>query len=194
LAALSCVLSGAAVACVYSSDAPTPNSSGATLATSQDGTDPGGDNGGSTVDASGGGTGAGKDAGGDKGTGSDSGSSQGSDASTTGTDSGGPTAPTWTEIYTGYFAASSLGRCGSSGCHSSSRGGFKCGSDKDTCYQGLVTAGYVDATNGAQSAIADKTQTCLSWFGGGGNMPGGSANAKAAADISAWVQAGAQDN
>jgi hypothetical protein len=107
----------------------------------------------------------------------------------------GGSAPTWDEIYASYFAASGLGQCGSSGCHSSTRNGFKCGSDKDTCYEGLVIAGYVDTTNGAQSAIADKNETPLAWFGNGGNMPlGGGANAKAAADITAWVHAGAQNN
>jgi hypothetical protein len=179
-------LSTTGVACVYSSDAPIPNSSGQT-STTQDGTEPApsgsDDAGGGTADA------------GSSSQGKDSGSSQATDSGATNEDSGGgPSAPTWTDVYTAYFAASSLGRCGSSGCHVSSRGGFKCGSDKGTCYQGLVNAGLVDATNGAQSAIADKSQTPLSWYGNGGNMPGGGANAKAAADITAWVNAGAQNN
>jgi hypothetical protein len=165
------ILSTATAACVYASDAPTPNSSGETVTTNQDGTDPGS-------------------------SGADPNTSQGSSSCATSDDGdGGTAAPTWDEIYPRYFAASGLGRCGSVGCHFSSRDGFECGADKDTCYQGLVSAGYIDTTNGAQSAIADTSQTPLSWYGHGGNMPGGGgANAKAADDITAWVQAGAQND
>jgi hypothetical protein len=161
----------ATVACVYASDAPTPNSSGQVVTVSQNGTEPAPNTG--SEDAATGPVGC-------------------QDSGAMDADSG--CAPTWSEIYTAYFAASSLGRCGSSSCHASSRGGFKCGADKDTCYQGLVNVGLVDTTNGAQSAIADKDRTPLSWFGNGGTMPGGGANAKATADITAWVQAGAHND
>ena len=107
----------------------------------------------------------------------------------------GSSAPTWTTIYNTYFGSGTPGHCGNGGCHSSSRGGFTCGSSKTTCYNGLVSAGYV--TDGdMSSAIADPSQTPLGWYGSGGNMPAGgaSSNAAAARDISAWVAAGAHNN
>jgi hypothetical protein len=54
-----------------------------------------------------------------------------------------------------------------------------------------VTAGYIDTGTPASSALIDQQQSCLSWFGG--NMPGGSSS-KAVTDITAWVNAGAQNN
>lgn len=138
------------------------------------------------------------------GSGSDGGSSGGdTDGGTTGgdTDSGtggggtdsGPTgggAPTWSTIYATYFASGTPGHCGNSGCHLNSLKGFKCGSDKTTCYNGLVTAGYVSGTS---SALSDPKQSCLTWFGG--NMPpGGGSSSAAQKDITAWVADGAKNN
>lgn len=177
------------VACVYSSDAPIPNSSGKGTTASSDGTDPGGSDGGDTTGDSGGNTGGnGTDAGQQTFGGADAGATGGKDAGTVTS-----TAPTWTTIYTSYFAAASIGRCGASGCHLSTKSGFKCGSDKTTCYNGLVSSGYVDTKNPAASLIADAQQSCLVWFGG--NMPpSNGSSSKAAADITAWVKDGAKNN
>ena len=176
-------------ACVYSSDAPVPNSSGMPEST-QDGTDPQTMNG----DAA--------DAGSTNNGGTDGGSANKTDAGSGGKDAGSSgmdgsvvTGPTWTTIYGSYFAASSAGRCGSSGCHSSSRGGFKCGSDKTTCYQGLVSSGYLDTSNPTASALVDKNNTCLAWVSNAGNMPPNvGTDTKATADITAWLEAGGTNN
>ena len=52
--------------------------------------------------------------------------------------------------------------------------------------------GQIDGTSG--SAIADPSQSILSWMGG--NMPKGgpSSNAAATTDIEAWAAAGAQND
>jgi len=184
-------------ACVYSSDGPTPNPSGQGADTSQsaDGTDPA--SGGSTGGTGGtGSTGADAGAGGGGGgTGTDAGGGGGGGGG--GIDSGGgggtPTAPTWTEIYNGYFAASSVGQCGKSGCHSGSKGGFKCGTTAATCYAGVVSAGFINTGTPSSSMLIDKSQSPLEWFGG--NMPSsGGSNATAVKDITAWVNAGAPNN
>ena len=105
--------------------------------------------------------------------------------------------PTWTALYTNYFGPGTAGHCGSSGCHSSTRGGFRCGGDKTTCYNGFVASGYVNTGSSASSSpLADPSQTCLGWYGTGGNMPqdNPSTDNTAAAAVTAWVQAGALNN
>jgi len=145
------------------------------------------DGGGSGTDSDGGSSGGDTDGGG-SGSGTDGGSGGGTDS---GSSSGG--APTWTMIYGSYFASGTPGHCGNSGCHLSTLKGFKCGSDKTTCYNGLVTAGYVTTATPTKSPIADLNQSCLTWFGG--NMPpGGGASAAAQKDITAWVADGAKNN
>ncbi len=176
------------IACVYASDAPTPISSGTGATSSTNGTDPGNP---ADGDGGGGGGGGGDDAGGGGGGSDDAGAQTGKDAGThTGTDAGQTSSGlTWTNIYAGYFAAGSMGNCGASGCHASSRSGVKC-ADKATCYSTLTSSGYI---SGASSPLADTQQSCLTWFTG--NMPpSGGASAKAKTDISAWVAAGALNN
>jgi hypothetical protein len=128
--------------------------------------------------------------------GSDGGSSGDTDSgSTSGTDSGTTgTAPTWTMIYGSYFAAGTAGHCGNSGCHLSTLKGFKCGSDKTTCYNGFVSAGYITPSAGASSPLADPQQSCLTWLGG--NMPpgGNGSNTAATTDLTAWANAGAKND
>jgi hypothetical protein len=104
-------------------------------------------------------------------------------------------APTWTSIYALYFGPKSLGHCNDAGCHVSSRGGFKCGLDKTSCYDGLIASRLVSPASPARSLLGDKSRSPLSWFGGSGSMPRrGASNPKASADIAAWVNAGAKNN
>jgi hypothetical protein len=179
-------------ACVYSSSAPPSESSGKTVPgdgvdQATDGTDPATDGGTSGNGSDGGGSKTGTDAGSGNG-GVDGGGTKGTDAG-----NGGVTAPTWTEIYAGYFGPSGIGHCGNSGCHASSRGGFKCGTTQATCYSGLVAAALVNTSSPSSSTLIDPQQSPLSWYGG--NMPGSATtNAKAVSDIDAWVKAGAQNN
>ncbi len=105
-------------------------------------------------------------------------------------------APTWTSVYDLYFGPGSPGHCNDTRCHASSRGGFKCGLTKDTCYTGLVASKLLTTTAPTRSPLVDKSRSPLSWFGGTkGTMPRrGASNPKAAADIAAWINAGAKNN
>ena len=102
-----------------------------------------------------------------------------------------PAAPTWSEVYAADFGPGTAGRCGDSGCHSSTLKGFRCTSASD-CYSHFVSTGYV---NGASSPLTT-SQSCVWWFAGNGNMPTDN-NSPAQADldkITAWVAAGALNN
>jgi hypothetical protein len=109
------------------------------------------------------------------------------------TDVGDAGAPTWTEIYTAYFAARSLGSCANRGCHDTLRRGFQCGTTSDQCYDGLVAARLLDTKNPQASMLVSTDTSPLSWISRRGTMPGGT-SAKARADITAWVNAGALKN
>jgi hypothetical protein len=101
---------------------------------------------------------------------------------------------TFTEVYNDLLGPGSLGHCGDSGCHSSTRGGFLCGATKASCYRGLSNAGLIDPTNGAASKLGKVGDSPLSWFGGSMPVDDPSANAAAAAQITSWLSAGAQNN
>jgi hypothetical protein len=107
----------------------------------------------------------------------------------------GPAAPTWTELYNNYFGPGTPGHCsGTGGCHTNTRGGFKCGTNKNECYNGLVTAGLVTPSTPTQSPIASDSESPLAWLGGGMPLDNPTANPTAAAALKAWVAAGAQNN
>jgi len=119
---------------------------------------------------------------------------------------GGATQPTnWTYVYNTYFAGTTTtataGHC--SECHSSTLSGFACGADKDSCYNGLVTAGKITPSAPTSSPLADPEQSPLAWFGRPTTPPGVVAfmptdlvvrNAPAVAALCGWVQAGARDD
>jgi hypothetical protein len=113
----------------------------------------------------------------------------------TGTDPTPSDAPTWTEIYNKYLGPGTPGHCsGTGGCHTNLRGGFKCGRDKETCYQGLVAAGLIDPNNPTQSPLAIEGESPLVWLGGGMPLDSAAPNPEAAAAIKAWVAAGAKND
>jgi hypothetical protein len=91
-------------------------------------------------------------------------------------------APTWSSIFASYFASGTVGNCSS--CH----GGTSTASG---LYTWLKGKGQI---NGTTSALADPSQSVLSWLGG--NMPpsGPSSDPAAESDIKAWVAAGALNN
>ena len=103
--------------------------------------------------------------------------------------------PTWSALYTQYFAKGTIGHCGNVGCHSIKRGGFKCGKTKTSCYSGLVAAKLISTSNPSSSKLISST-TPLSWFGTGGPMPKDQkqTNQAAADAVTAWVKAGALKN
>lgn len=124
--------------------------------------------------------------------GPDTGRGPGHDA---GPDAAGAAAPTWTQIYAQYMGPGTPGHCsGTGGCHTNLRAGFKCGTSKSECYQGLVQAGLVKPANGSQSPIGFVGQSPLVWLGGGMPLDNASSNPAAAAAVQAWVAAGAQDD
>jgi hypothetical protein len=111
-------------------------------------------------------------------------------------DASGP-APTWTQLYAQFFGPGTPGHCsGTGGCHTTIRGGFRCGTTKAMCYQGLVQAGLVTPgpTTGPQSPLGVVGQSPLAWFGGGMPLDNDAPNPQAAAAVKAWLNAGAQNN
>ena len=110
--------------------------------------------------------------------------SRGSSGTSGSSGSSGTVTPTWTSIWTGYFAKGTAGNCAKSGCHSqmgTATGG----------YSWLAGKGYITAT---KAPLADPAQSCLSWLGG--NMPpsGATSNAAASSALVAWAAAGAPNN
>ena len=103
----------------------------------------------------------------------------------------------WAYVYARYFAADTVGHCGSAGCHESERSGFRCGATKDSCFEGLVAAGLIDPADPKASTLAIVGQSPLAWFGGtAGRMPADSplTNEEAAGAVVHWVRAGARND
>ncbi len=100
----------------------------------------------------------------------------------------------WSAVYGAYFGPGTPGHCGNAGCHATTRGGFLCGPNKDTCYQGLVNASLVSLKTPASSAIVDTSSSPLTWFGGLMPQDNQGPNADAATALKAWVAAGAQND
>ncbi len=105
-----------------------------------------------------------------------------------------PPAMTWTKLYTSYFGPGTPGHCGNSGCHSTTRAGFKCGATKTTCFSGLVAAGLVSTTNPSSSTLGNPQQSPLAWFGGPMPKDNAVANPAAAQAVTAWLTAGAHND
>ncbi len=100
-------------------------------------------------------------------------------------------APTWTQIYNAYLAAgATVGHCGDVGCHANTLKGVQC-NNKTNCYNTLKNTGYI---NGTGSKLTITGSSPLTWFNG--NMPpaGPASSPAAAADMKAWVAAGALNN
>jgi hypothetical protein len=107
----------------------------------------------------------------------------------------GPSAMTFTELYTKFLGPGTPGHCsGTGGCHTTPHGGFKCGTTQATCYQGLVDAGLIDPAHPAQSEFAKDDESPLSWFGGGMPLDNAEPNDEAAAAVKSWIAAGAKNN
>lgn len=104
-------------------------------------------------------------------------------------------APTWSQIYALYIGPGTPGHCsGTGGCHTTTHGGFQCGTTKGDCFQGLVSTGLVTPANGSASPIGIVGQSPLVWLGGGMPLDSATPNPAAAAAVQAWVAAGALNN
>ena len=107
-------------------------------------------------------------------------------------------APTYTELYSKYFAVGKPGHCATEGCHGQVdfNGTWRCGDAKDTCYNGMVTEGLINKTDPLKSKIADPKSSPLKWVNPDGFMPQGALMAfpEGRDAIIAWVGACAQNN
>lgn len=123
-------------------------------------------------------------------------SAVGTSSSSSSSSSSGGTATTWTELYDGVFGPSGTASCApGGGCHSATISGFKCGTDKTTCYNGLVASSLVTPGAGALSSwiVGAGSPLCGSL---GGNMPkgGGCITATELGQLKSWLGAGAPNN
>src|ERR1041385_6073848 len=74
-------------------------------------------------------------------------------------------APTYTELFTTYFAPDTPGHCATAGCHADpDHDTWLCGTTKTTCYAGMVGVGLIDPTDLAHSMIADPDRSPLAWI------------------------------
>ena len=105
-------------------------------------------------------------------------------------------APTYTELYTKYFAAKTPGHCATAECHLDGVQGWTCGLSKSTCYAGMVSVGIIDLKTPTASVIGDPRFSPLRWINPNGPMPqdtpGPFLEGKNA--IQAWVAQCAQNN
>lgn len=110
-------------------------------------------------------------------------------------DAGGPP-PTYSELYTKYFAADTPGHCANAECHFDNRNGWACGPNKDTCYTGMVGVSIINPANPKSSVIGDPASSPLRWINPNGPMPQDTPMPfpEGRAAILAWVAAGAQNN
>ena len=105
------------------------------------------------------------------------------------------TAPTCSDVCATLIGPGTPGHCsGTGGCHTQLKGGFKCGTDKDTCFAGLVAKGLINTSNPSASSLINEAESPLAWFGGGMPIDNPSENPEAAAKIKAWVLDGAKNN
>ena len=104
----------------------------------------------------------------------------------------GAAAPTYSDLYTRYFAAGTPGHCATAHCHGTvGANDWICGDSADSCYRGMVKVGLIDPKNPLHSAIADPNESPLSWVNPSGDMPFDTAGPlpEGRDAISAWVQA-----
>ena len=103
--------------------------------------------------------------------------------------SGSGSAPTWTQLYTDYLAAGTIGNCGAaSPCHAVDGNlGGNCGSAGD-CWTWIGLQG--------QGGLADCQGGGLFSWDTNGYMPakGPTSEPQAEADFTAWIAAGSLDN
>jgi hypothetical protein len=132
------------------------------------------------------------------------------DSQSTAGDGGGeasaaPLTPgTWSYVYATDFAPGSQGHCANPSCHGDgSRGGFQCGATKESCFAALTSSvitsrgrPLVDLNAPAASLILDAQDSPVAWFSDQGNMPQDYPfpNARAKADLQAWLAAGAKND
>lgn len=74
-------------------------------------------------------------------------------------------APTYTQLYTRYFAPNTPGHCANEMCHGDIEFNiWKCGLTKDTCFNGMVGFQLIDTANPLASRLASSTASPLIWI------------------------------
>jgi len=107
------------------------------------------------------------------------------------------TAPTYTELFTKYFAPNTPRHCATAGCHADPGATtWLCGTTPGTCYAGMVSIGLINPANPKLSMIADPKISPLTWLNPKGAMPQDAASAfpEGRDAILAWVAACAPNN
>ncbi len=105
--------------------------------------------------------------------------------------------PTYATIFSALLDAGTPGHCATAGCHADpGHHLWLCGTNKESCYRGLVGVGLIDPHAPTHSLIADPENSPLSWINPNGPMPFDSpgANPTARAMIIEWVAAGAHED
>ncbi|HEX8111240.1 MAG TPA: hypothetical protein VF516_26105 [Kofleriaceae bacterium] len=115
-----------------------------------------------------------------------------------GTDTADPP-PTYSELYTRYFAPGTPGHCAMAGCHGDpAHLIWLCGTTKDTCYAGMTSpdAGLINTAVPRLSLIADPRNSPLSWINPNGPMPNDKPGPfpEGRDAILAWIIAGAPND
>jgi len=109
-------------------------------------------------------------------------------------------APTYTELFTKYFAPGTPGHCATAGCHADpDHNIWLCGTSKETCYAGMVGQGLIDPMDPKASLIGDTRNSPISWINPNGPMPFDQPSPpvpfpEGRAAILAWLAACAQNN
>jgi hypothetical protein len=104
------------------------------------------------------------------------------------------TVPSYDTLFATYFDKGTPGHCATAGCHADPHHNVWLCEDKDSCYQGMLDVGLIDADDPTHSQIADDKHSPLSWVNpSGGNMPldAQGENPAGRAAIKAWIAAGA---
>lgn len=105
---------------------------------------------------------------------------------------------TYTQLFNQYFAPGTPGHCATAGCHADpDHNVWLCGTDKNTCYQGMVTEGLINTTNPVASRLSDPNSSPLIWVNPArGFMPADALTPNPAGRdaIQAWARACAQNN
>ncbi len=123
---------------------------------------------------------------------SSSGSQPSDDAGCSNTPSGvsATGAPTFSQLYTTYFATGTVGNCAGTGCHPSDMDNA---SDSYKYLANDTNKQYCGPPN-CLASIANPCTSVLAWFNGSMPLANPVPNAQAAAAVAAWVAAGSKND
>jgi hypothetical protein len=107
-------------------------------------------------------------------------------------------APTYSQLYTRYFAPGTPGHCADENCHGQvAFNVWRCGNSKETCFEGMVSAGLIDTGNALNSRLGNSRLSPLRWINNdSGSMPADNFSPfnEGRDAILAWISACAPNN